>query len=105
MKTVKDLAEYLGNELNSTQIESLIELIKFDNMKKYLKFDQSHYSMVLDKNSYEFFKKGQIGNWKNKLTEEMSRKIDDMVKFKLRYKYKDSIKYEPSNNRSNITFL
>lgn len=57
-------------------------------MKKYFKFEQEHYKSVLDKKGFDFFKNSKI--------EEMSRKIDDMVKFKLKYKNKESIKYEPA---------
>lgn len=54
---------------------------------------------VYFKTELNFFKKGQIGNWKNYLTEEQSKRIDDVVNKNL--KYKKSIKYEPTNNDNN----
>ena len=54
---------------------------------------------VYFKTELNFFKKGQIGNWKNYLTEEQSKRIDDVVNKNL--KYKKIIKYEPTNNDNN----
>lgn len=34
----------------------------------------------------QLFRKGQIGDWKNYFTEEMSKKIDEMMATKLEYK-------------------
>lgn len=45
------------------------------------------------KSDLNFFFKGKIGNWKAYLSEEQSRKIEEMVKSKL--KYKIPIQYEP----------
>ena len=43
-----------------------------------------------------FYRKGKIGDWKNYLTEEMSKTIDKLVKEKLTYVNKP-IKFEASN--------
>lgn len=42
-----------------------------------------------------FFNQGKIGTWKERLTEEQSKKIDDAMKSKLTYKR--AIQFEPSN--------
>jgi hypothetical protein len=41
-----------------------------------------------------FFNQGKIGTWKERLTEEQSKKIDDAMKNKLTYKR--AIQFEPS---------
>lgn len=94
MKILKDLVEYLGEELNEVQIERLIAFVAFHNMKSYIKFDEIWLGKLKDKQDFEFFRKGKIGNWKNYFTAEMSRRIDEMVKLKLTYNKKHSIIYE-----------
>lgn len=49
---------------------------------------------LMFKEDLNFFYKGQIGNWKNHLTEEQSAKIDEMVRTKLTYK--KPLQYEPT---------
>ena len=39
-----------------------------------------------------FFRKGQIGDWKNHFTDEMSKKMDEVVAANL--KYKKPFKYD-----------
>ena len=42
----------------------------------------------------KLFRKGQIGDWKNYFTEEMSKKIDEIVANKLTYK--KPFRFEPT---------
>lgn len=91
VKTIKSLANYLGKNLNQVEIEQLVAFMKFDKMKAYFKMHQGEFI-----DGYEFLNNGRIGNWKKHLTQDMSRRIDDMVKIKLKYKFKGSIKYEPT---------
>lgn len=44
----------------------------------------------------KIFRKGQIGDWKNHFTYEMSKKMDEAVAANL--KYKKPFKYEPTLN-------
>lgn len=95
MKTVKELADYLGVKLEEAQIESLISFVDFDNMKSYIKTDDK-FILEEGKGEFEFFKNGKIGTWKKYLSKEMSSRIDEIVKLKLTYRNKDLIRYEPT---------
>jgi len=91
METVRELAKYLNIELSEEQIKSLLAFVSFDNMKDL----PSMAFNVLDiyfQPDLNFFKKGKIGNWKNYLTEEQSKRIDDVISKNL--KYDRPIKYE-----------
>ena len=43
-------------------------------------------------NDHSFFRKGQIGDWKNHFTDEMSKKMDEVMAANL--KYKKPFKYD-----------
>jgi len=92
METTRELAKYLEAELTDEQIIKLLKFVSFDNMKSIPTMNMGAIDEIF-KSDLEFFSKGQIGTWKNHLNEEQSKKIDDMVKNKL--KYKKPIQYEP----------
>ena len=87
------MAKYLGADLTDEQIKKLLAFVSFDNMKSLPSMDMKALDFMF-KDDMTFFNKGQIGNWKNYLSEEQSKKIDDMVANKLTYK-KKPIVYEP----------
>lgn len=93
LEITRALADYLGVTISDDDIKKLLAYVSFDNMKKTPSMDMGHIDTMF-KNDLTFFNKGQVGNWKNVLTEEQSRKIDEMVKTKLTYK--KPIQYEPS---------
>lgn len=93
VETVKELAKYLEIEVTDEQINSLLNFVAFDNMKQL----PSMAFNVLDvyfHSDLNFFKKGKIGTWKNHLTEEQSKRIDEVMRQNL--KYKKPIQYEPT---------
>jgi hypothetical protein len=83
------LAKYLGVEFSDSQYEKLVEVTSFKNMKASVKLPRLKIAQTM-----EIFRKGQIGDWKNYFTDEMSKKCDKLVAEKL--KYKGKITYEPS---------
>lgn len=95
IEIIKGLCKYLGKELSEEDIKKLLAFTSFDNMKKMPSMDMKMMEHMFT-NDLVFFNKGQIGNWKNHLTEEQSKKIDEMVKTKLTYK--KPLQYEPSKN-------
>jgi estrone sulfotransferase len=93
MKTFKKLAEYLRVKINESQLEKLVDFVAFENFKKNSRLNEKA-RMYGGTNDIEFVRKGQIGNWKEHLSPEMSMRIDTVVKKKL--KYNKTFKYEPS---------
>lgn len=90
------MAKYLGKDFSDEQLKSLIDFCKIDKLKKNPSFDILNKS-VKHSDIAEFtpfFRKGKIGDWRNHFTEEMSKKIDDMVATKLTYK--KPFKFEPT---------
>lgn len=87
------MAKYLGVELSEEQIKSLLAFVSFDNMKDLPSMAFNVLDMYFHPDM-NFFKKGQIGNWKNYLTEEQAKRVDDVIREKL--KYRRPIQYEPT---------
>ncbi len=87
------MAKYLEVELSDYKIIELIEFTSFKNMKSYIKFSDTPDNMSPNfKESMEFFRKGQIGDWRNYFTDEMFTQLKEAVEKNL--KYKGSISYE-----------
>ncbi len=80
----------MGVEYSDSQYQKLIEFTSFKNMKETVHMPK----VPIFKESMEFFRKGQIGDWKNYFTEEMTKKCDAKVAENL--KYKGEIKCEPT---------
>lgn len=93
IETTRELANYLGSKITDDQIKELLAFVSFDNMKKTPSMDMKAVVHMF-KEDLDFFSKGQIGTWREHLNEQQSKKIDEMVKNKL--KYKQPIQYEPS---------
>lgn len=72
----------------------LLAFVSFDNMKKLPTFDMKVIDRVY-KSDIEFFKKGKIGTWREYLSEEISNKIDVVMRDNLKYKRRP-IRYVPS---------
>jgi hypothetical protein len=93
IKTVTELAKYLEVDLSESQIKMISDFVLFENMKNLASFDMKIIKSIF-KEDIEFLRKGEIGNWKNYLSEEISNKIDEVMRINL--KYKRAIKYEPT---------
>lgn len=107
---MKRLANYLGKELSEEQARGLVEFCSFENMKNgevyefkarsgdfaksVLGVENGRTTTVVEQQENEttstmkvmrLFRKGEAGDWKNYLSDEMSRRIDDMIAHKLVY--------------------
>lgn len=81
------MGEFLGKILTDSEIKFLIESTSFKKMKQdetILKKDNRHVEIF--KPDLVFFRKGEIGDWKNYFDEEMSKRVDEIVKNKLEFK-------------------
>lgn len=79
---LKRLAEFLGcpftkEEEESGLVEKIIELCSFDNLSG-LEVNRTGKTLTnVDHDS--FFRKAEVGGWKNYLTPEMENKIDMII--------------------------
>ena len=107
------MAKYLGKDLSDEQLKKIIDFCSFDNLKKSPAFNMklkpgdippmpSSNGASEDSKSandhppeIKLLRKGQIGDWKNHLNEEMWKKIDEIVATKL--DYNKPFKYEPKS--------
>lgn len=86
MLQVKSLAEFLGfpfsmEEENECMIEEMLSLCSFEFMKN-LDVNKNGVS-ELSFESKIFFRKGEVGDWKNYLTPSMAERIDRLFEEKL----------------------
>ncbi|VVA90903.1 unnamed protein product [Arabis nemorensis] len=83
---IKRLAEFLAcpfsqEEEDSGDVEKILELCSLRNLSS-LEINKTGTSN--DVHNSSFFRKGEVGDWKNYLTPEMEKKIDNIVEEKLR---------------------
>lgn len=95
------MGAYLGKELNDSQIQSLIEFTSFKNMKEKRPFKIEMHKEYF-KEDLEFFRKGQIGDWVNYFTEDLSKRVDEAVQKNLEYKHKFNYGQQTSINNTFI---
>ena len=99
------MAKFLGHDLTDEQVKSVVDFCSFDKLKNSRAFEMKSEkaegeAATLDeqaekvKDEFKLFRKGQIGDWKNYFSEEMSKKIDEMNLNKLAYK--KTYRFEPS---------
>lgn len=84
---VKKLAAFLGKTYTDDQIRQLVAFTSFKTMKEK---NQSFCKQMIEINVFEkdmqFFRQGKIGDWRNHLSEETSKKVDELVEEKLKCK-------------------
>lgn len=83
---VKRMAEFLSPSFSPQEdsegvVQEITRLCSFENLSS-LKVNKSTISKYPNKNP-NFFRKGEIGDWKNNLTAEMVERLDQTTKKKL----------------------
>lgn len=84
---IKRLAEFLGcpfsmEEENNGVVKDIIELCSFNNLSN-LEVNKSGSIMKEGVTNDVFFRKGQVGDWENYLTNQMAEYLDMITKEKL----------------------
>jgi hypothetical protein len=83
------LAKFLEKEYTDEQLQELIAKTSFANLKAKENDDGTRQFLIdiqwFDRNM-NFFRKGQIGSWREHFTEEMSKRMDEAVAQKLKEK-------------------
>eukprot|EP00794_Sanderia_malayensis_P014887 gene14887-16432_t len=80
---IKKVASFLDKELTDAQVKSLEDHLSFKSMKECSGTveDGKKLGIFVEKTEKDahFFRKGEVGDWKNYFTEEMSKKMDDEI--------------------------
>eukprot|EP00794_Sanderia_malayensis_P014895 gene14895-16441_t len=80
---IKKVASFLDKELTDAQVKSLEDHLSFKSMKECSGTveDGKKLGMFVEKTEKDahFFRKGEVGDWKNYFTEEMNKKVDDEI--------------------------
>ncbi|KAA8542585.1 hypothetical protein F0562_023737 [Nyssa sinensis] len=88
---IKRLAEFMGQPFSLEEekegvVQEILKLCSFENLSnlEVNKIGVQKFSNVLVVNNREFFRKGQIGDWENHLTDEMKERIDQITEDKFK---------------------
>lgn len=82
---IRQIANFMEKSLTDEQVDSICEFLSFDNMKKNPGvnlasiLDKYVETNDLKKNGNSFIRKGQVGDWKNFMTPELSKQFDDWI--------------------------
>ena len=79
---IKRLCGYLNKSLTPEQIEGIIQYSSFEQMKNCPSAKMVAYPAT-DASVSPYVRKGEVGDWKNYMTQEESDKIDTLYKEKL----------------------
>ncbi len=84
--TISKCADFLGvaDKLNDEQMSRLCDHLTFDKMQqnRSVNLEQLYNpdgEDTKEKPSIKFIRKGQIGDWKNYMTDEMSERFDEWI--------------------------
>lgn len=82
--TIYKCAKFLGVEdsITNEHVERMCEHLKFDRMQKNPAVNiESYLQLNREKDkSVQFIRKGQIGDWKNYMSDELSLRFDEWTK-------------------------
>eukprot|EP00794_Sanderia_malayensis_P014884 gene14884-16429_t len=80
---IKKVASFLDKELTDAQVKSLEDHLSFKSMKECSGTveDGKKSGIFVEKTEKDahFFRKGEVGDWKNYFTEEMNKRMDDEI--------------------------
>jgi hypothetical protein len=84
IEEVIKLSQFLGNELSEEQARQLVAYCSLTNMQKSKSFEYLKNSAVYEEN-FSFFRKAQIGNWREHFSRGLARRVDETVTRNLNY--------------------
>lgn len=80
--TIKQIADFLGKTITNEQVHKLMKFLNFNSMKENkscnfeLLLENTRGKKYFDKVGQHFIRKGQVGDWKNYMSQEMSSRFD-----------------------------
>ena len=79
-ETVKEVCKFLGKDTSDDDIKKIIEWCSYKNMKENKSVNYEWYKEFgLFKKDGHFFRKGEIGDWLNYYTKDMSVILDTFI--------------------------
>lgn len=80
--TIYKCAKFLGVEDNITDedVSRMCDHLKFDRMQKNPAVNINSYLKFNKDNCVQFIRKGQIGDWKNYMSNELSERFDEWIR-------------------------
>ncbi|GFO43018.1 sulfotransferase sult [Plakobranchus ocellatus] len=83
-KNVRIVAEFLGKSLTDEQIAQIVKHCSFDSMKKNNSVNYEWYKgQGIATEETSFFRSGKVGDWKNHLSPDIVKRLDEIVATKL----------------------
>ncbi|KAK3793730.1 hypothetical protein RRG08_006551 [Elysia crispata] len=83
-KHVREIANFLGKPVSDEQVDMIVKHCSFESMKQN---NSVNYEWMKDagiaNKEVQFMRQGKVGDWKNHLSTEIVRQLDDMVTTKL----------------------
>jgi len=76
---IRDLANFLGNELSQERLDVICQATKFNNMKLKKRASEKALESTFFP-GYTMFRKGTKGDWKNHFTEDLNNFFDSHMK-------------------------
>ncbi len=80
---IRKVAKFLGKDVTDEQVKMLIENLTFKNMKQNASEMEQQMQRVAStqggSDDRSFFRKGEVGDWKNYFTEEMNKRMDAAI--------------------------
>lgn len=76
---VQKVAAFLGYTLDGETVDKISKQCTFSAMKDNKAVNQAHYANDFP----HFFRKGEVGDWRNHFTQEQSARMDTLVSEKL----------------------
>lgn len=81
--SIRQVAAFLGKDLTEEQVAALDDHLSFNSMKKNPALNLEPILVMMEKPSLDktnpnetFIRKGQVGDWKNYMSQELSAKFD-----------------------------
>lgn len=84
-QVVRKVAEFMdiGRELSDAEVDRLCDHLQFDKMQKNPAVNMEplmkNSANINDKASVKFIRKGEIGDWKNYMSDELSERFDAWI--------------------------
>ncbi|CAH0401653.1 unnamed protein product [Chilo suppressalis] len=82
-KVVRQTAKFLNKEMTEEEVDKLCDYLSFSNMKNNravnleVVLERTFGKSYLEQTDLRFIRKGEIGDWKNFMFEDLSRKFDE----------------------------
>ncbi|KAL7645780.1 UNVERIFIED_CONTAM: hypothetical protein RMT77_002675 [Armadillidium vulgare] len=102
MDQIDKIAKFLNVDLTDSELNNIVNYTRFNAMKERTlqiaeneaqKEKDKHFNTEIMKKDGGFFRKGEVNDWKNKLTKEQICKIDEWTKINCQA-FSDDFKYK-----------